>query len=349
MAENQYFSEADAQQYYNDILKEHEKLGTAIDKANGLRSIFDGILTDAINIKYKGNVPDGKTKGFEAKIDELFAGSSIYERLQCTRDIFNRNQHRYFIKGKKVVKNLGLTDDDYLFCLECVTDLIKDLSGIPVPSGLVQARKVLPIKGAKYQLEIVLMIELFDKLEHARKGTFILQELEKMIKEKDRIGLDSLVIHLITYSPSLSYVSPIEHYNDLGKNEIHSLFMNPLNDALRQGLETLSLAVDNYLSYQFNGVKCEKPWFMWFCNSLKYSIDSAHVEKLREFIEGDIIGFYPVALDSEKTSLEFEKIIPCKPMVLDTKKMGNLFKSILETLQQGHGGHRKIKIRKEKR
>ena len=349
MDKHQLFSRDEANRYYKSILESFQEGGTLRDKANRLRSIFDFVLRDAINKKFHGIAPNDKTLGFQVMIDELYVGNSVdikeqREKLHTVRGLFNSVQHTYQ-KGRTIERSqVPLTNRDYNYCLQVITDLVDDLSGTPVPPQLQQARKELGHKRMNHQLEIVLLFELFDKLDNLNKGSYILREIDKMVKDKDKIGLDMLKIHLVTYCSYMNYISPIEHYSDLKHNEFLSSFVNPVNEALSKGLDMLSLAVDSYLDP--NGGKCDKPWFIWLCNSLKYDIDIDHIAKIQQYIDADVVGFYPISIDSQETMVAFDKIIPkCGPKTMDYKLSGNFFKSILDTIQTMHSGHKRIKAK----
>ena len=349
MDRHQFFSEKEAGRYYKSIVDSFQDGGSLEDKANRLRSIFDFVLRDAVNKKYNGYAPNEKSMGFQVLVDELYSGDDSgmkkrREKLHAVRNLFNNIQHHYQ-KGMTIeMSQVHLSNSDYNYCLQVITDLVEDLSGVPVPPQLLQARKELGRKKMRHQLEIILLLELFDKLDNLDKGNFILQEINKMIKDKDEVGLDMLKIHLVTYCPNMNYISPIEHYTDLKHNEFLSSFINPVNDALSKGLDMLSLAVDNYLDP--NGGKCDKPWFVWLCNSLKYDIDIVHIDKIQQYIDADVIGFYPIAIDSQETVVTFDKIIPrCGPKKMDYKLSGNFFKSVLDTVQTMHSGHKIIKAK----
>lgn len=349
MDKHHYFSKDEANRYYKSILESYQEGGTLRDKANRLRSIFDFILRDAINKKFRGIAPNEKTLGFQVMVDELYDGDSVdikeqREKLHSVRGLFNSIQHTYQ-KGRSIERSqVFLTNRDYSFCLQEITDLVESLSGTSVPPQLLQARKELGYKKMKHPLEIILLFELFDKLENVNKGNYIFHEIEKMVKEKDEAGLDMLKIHLVTYCPNLNYISPIEHYSDMKHNEFLSKYINPVNSALSKGLDMLSQAVDNYLDPRSE--KCDKPWFLWLCNSMKYDVESAHVTKIQQYIDADVIGFYPIAIDSQETVMAFEKLIPkCGPKIIDFKLSGNFFKSILDTIQIMHSGHKIIKAK----
>lgn len=349
MSKQWIFSEKEASRYYRSIVGSFQEDGTLEDKANRLRSIFDFVLRDAINKKYHGDVPNLKTIGFQVMVDELYSGDDVKtkefcEKLHSVRSLFNKIQHHYQ-KGMTIqMSQVHLSNSDYNYCLQVITDLVENLSGIPVPPELQQARKELGHKRMKHQLEIILLVELFDKLDNLDRGVYIMREIDKMIKDKDDIGLDMLKIHLVTYCPNMNYISPIEHYADFKRNEFLSCFINPVNDALSKGLDLLNLAVDSYL--EPTGGKSDKPWFVWLCDSLKYDIDIAHIAKIQQYIDADVIGFYPISIDSQETMEKFEKIIPgCGPKVVDCKLSGNFFKSILDTVQTMNSGHKKIKLK----
>lgn len=349
MDRHQFFSEKEASMYYKSIVESFQEGGTLEDKANRLRSIFDFVLRDAVNKKFHGDASNLKSMGFQVLVDELYSDDDVgmtecREKLHAVRKLFNYLQHHYKQRMTIQMSRVHLSNSDYNYCLQVITDLIEDLSGMPIPPQLLQARKELEHKKMKYQLEIVLLLELFDKLDNLDKGNYILQEIDKMIKDKDRIGLDMLKIHLVTYCPNMNYISPIEHYTDLKQNEFLSSFINPVNYALSKGLDMLSLTVDSYLDP--NSGKCDKPWLVWLCNSLKYDIDKAHIAKIQQYIDSDVIGFYPIAIDSQETVVTFEKIMPrCGPKIIDYKLSGNFFKSILDTVQTMHSGHKIIKAK----
>lgn len=349
MDKHQFFSKDEANRYYKSILESFQEGGTLRDKANRLRSIFDFVLRDAINKKFHGIAPNEKTLGFQVMVDELYDGDSVdikeqREKLHTVRGLFNSIQHIYQ-KGRTIERSqVFLTKRDYSFCLQAVTDLVENLSGTPVPPQLLQARKELGYKKMKHPLDIILLFELFDKLENVIKGNYILHEIENMIKDKDEAGLDMLKIHLVTYCPNLNYISPIEHYCDIKRNEFLSKYINPIDNALSKGLDLLSQAVNNYLDS--SGEKYDKPWFIWLCNNMKYDIERTHITKIQQYIDADVIGFYPIAIDSQETVVAFEKLIPnCGPKKIDYKLSGNFFKSILDTIQIMHSGHKIIKAK----
>lgn len=334
-------TEQEAQKFYRSILESYQEDGSLEDKANRLRSIFDFILRSAIDKKYHGNPPNDKTRGFQVMVDDLFYTEDFVafrNTLHEIRELFNGIQHQYR-KGRDIARNhIFFSSHDYRFCLQGITELVQNVSNSSIPPQLIQACKKLSYKKMKYRLEIIILLELFDKLEHAEKGIRLLNNIENMIKEKEEIGLDLLSFHIITYSPTINVISPIEHSSDIKKNEFQSMFVNPVNDGISKGLDIVGRSIDYWMDSAEN--KTDKPWFIWLCNSLKYDINPTVLNKLQQLIDADVIGFYPIALDSQETLGIFEEILPnCGPKNLDSNLSENFFKSILNTVQRMHTSH----------
>jgi uncharacterized protein YegL len=274
-------------------------------------------------------------------IDDLFYAEDFVvfrNTLHEIRELFNGIQHQYR-KGRDIGRyHVFFSSHDYRFCLHGIADLVQNVSNSPIPPQLIQACKRLSYRKMKYRLEIIILLELFDKLKHAEKGIRLLNNIENMMKEKEEIGLDLLTFHIITYSPTINVISPIERSSDFRINEFQSIYVNPVNDGISKGLDIVGQSVDHWMGSDEKRI--DKPWFMWLCNSLKTDIDPNILKRLQQLIDADVIGFYPIALDSQETYDKFEKILPnCGPKNLDSNLSENFFKSILSTVQRMHTSH----------
>lgn len=337
---NLYIKDKEAQNLYQSILDGFKEQNNLVDKANSLRSIFDVVLSTIINNKYNGLPPLDIVSGFQGKIGNLFeAGSEEYIELNKIRLKFNRIQHPHSVTCKNSFKRKGTLPyfslKDYKYCLKGITNLVYAFSSVQIPPELSQARKELKYKRMKYQLEIIMVIELFDSLAHIGRGQFILNKLEEMIKEKDRLGLDMLKIHLVTYSPSINYLSPFSTKSNLEKARPLIIQDNPVNEALRKSLSIIDQAINNWIAQK--GKTDDKPWLMWLSQKLDNNIEKNIIEKIASLRDAEVIGFSPFALDSISVIKKFEELIPkCGPKNLDPYLIENFFSSILETIQEMH-------------
>ena len=322
-------TEREANLIYEEIFALHtDKVNVYKDKANRLRTKFDTILKELVKRKYNCSENDVNRKysGFESKILALFpeAGENGDERsnqlfsdLNKARGHFNGVQHA----------NLGsseITASEYKFCLRTVAKLVAWFSSAPIPPKLLDASLVLEKVKIERNMDIVIILELFDSLERINEGIEVFNNLRKMIKSKNKLGFENVNIHVLTYNPQIGIFSSVE--------KVGGVPASSSNEALERGLRLLDGPIDR----AFLDDNAATPWFMWLSHKPIAKPEQKNIEKLSTLINEGFVSFYPINMGGKETAESFEKYWPeCAPIKMDPAKSENFFNiSIMLTIQR---------------
>lgn len=322
-----FLTQEEAKRHFNNLVDIHFRIGRIIDRANSLRSRFDIILRTIITRKYEGKIPGDimEKNMFKNMINDLFMdadqrGIALKANLHQARDLFNNKvQH---LKDKGSV-NL-ITENEYKFCLRTVSELVSFFSGVAIPAQLLDASYILECKKMKKELDIVIILQLFDTLQRLDKGMIVYDNLRKMMSVKNQYGFNKLNIQVVLYNPQLSTISSTNG----------AASTSPTNEALYRGIDILDQSITKWVDDRTN--ETDRPWLMWMFHSIDFPIDTEIVEKIDSFTEAQTAGFYPVNMGEEKFSEQLVKYWPeCKPLRMNPDRADNFFNtSLLLTIQR---------------
>ena len=322
-------SKAKAIKQYRLLLEGYQANNCLLDKANHVRSRIDTVLRMA----YTTANPEKETSIGKISAETLVnlllpedQHSELRNRLHQARKLLNEKaMHRYNIE---TFFGMDITEKDYRDCLSAICDFIALVSSQPIPEALLQATKEL-IPGkckAGARLEMIFLIQLFSSLDDIQDGVFIISKLKKMLLEKTRLGLDCLHIHLVTYSPDIQQLSPIDnsHVDETIDGENHNITAR----AFGQALEYLDNAIERQKTE--GG---EKPWLVWIASDLEKKPTTEQLQHLQQYLRNKVVGLYPMPAN-QQTKAEFASLWPeIRPIPIQVKLAENFFKSVLRTAQ----------------
>ena len=327
LAENQ------AQEQYRLLLEGFTDDNSLLDKASYIRSRIDTILRMAYAAKFPAQDSNLMKINQAAIIDALLPDKrhdELRSRLDFARQTLNtKAMHRYNLE--KSHKNAGrdLTEDEYRDCLSAICDFIAIASGVPIPPPLLQARRTIRAQSVRdySRLEIIFLIQLYSDIGQADDGTLILRQLRKMVRERDRIGLSSLSVKAVAYSPALTLMD----FPAAGKQSAASTPSDSAR-ALDTALDLMESAITR--TEDLGG---DKPWLMWLAHDISDLPDGPSARRLRQMMDDKAISFYPMALTEEAARQFTERWPGCGPKEMDPSLADNFFnKSVLPTVQEMH-------------
>lgn len=302
-----------------------------LDKASYIRSRIDTILRMvyvAMFPKVKNTNNISQAELIEKTLDKS-KWPKLHARLDLARMILNaKAMHRFELENSTKGPQKELTENNYKHCLKTICDFIAVMSGIPIPPALLHAcDKASPCPVKNYsRIEVIFLIQLFSDISQMGKGAFILSQLKKMIGERERIGLDSLNVKVVTYAPPMTLM-------DLPAVGEHSKASASCGSdvALTTALDLLETAITR--TEDLGG---DKPWLMWMAHDITDRLGEESVNRLQQMMDDKKIGFYPMALAPEAKE-HFTKQWPdCGPKDLNPSLANNFFNSVLLTIQGMH-------------
>ncbi len=326
-------TERQAREQYQLLLEGYMDDNSLQDKASNIRSRIDTVLRIAYAAVFPENPQALDSIPQAALIDALLSGKrheTLRRRMDMARETLNKKaMHRYRLELAESPERNMLTEDEYKNCLSAVCDFIAQASGVPIPPPLLHARETLSMKVIEdySRIEVIFLVQLYNDISQAAEGSFILSQLRKMIQERDRIGLNSLSVKVVTYAPPMT----LTDFPAAGGDSTASApsgYARALNTALDLVESAVSRRED---------LGGDKPWLMWLTHGFSDQPDNETVSRLQDLMDKKVMGFYPIALTPE-AGRQFTDLWPeCGPKCMEPSLAGNLFNnSVLLTIQMMH-------------
>lgn len=333
MSKSYLLTETDAVSQYRLMIEEYSADNSVLDKGNALRTRFDIILNLALKTIPGTSVQNG---GFMAMVDRVLPGTeepekSLNARMHRVRKIFNEKvQHRFELEqGRKSQSaRAEFSWNDFIFCLEGVSDLVAYLSGIPIPPELKGATMSFSRSHSWHStsLDVVVLVELFTGPQDMEEGIRLFKSYQQMLNKCRNLHL-RVRFHLITYSPALTEES-----------SVFGPVVNSAEDKVERiqpgyALERALSILDESLQRR-DALHGDKPWFFWLSRGLPDELETEYVSKMEQLMTEQRIAFYPVALRKECVR-SFEAIWPsCGPYTLNSRLSANFFLSLLDGIHK---------------
>lgn len=321
--------ENEAFDFYTELLKIFAEDVSLKCKMFLLRYILENIIERLVQVIGHNNktnknlkVKDGKFIEiidiiFQSKDKNVYA-DNLKKDIIDTKRLLNENVHETsFVSGEDLKKHL-----------KRILDLINYFSGVPIPSKLQVASKILEKVEIKRQLDVIILNELFDQTNSFGYGATMYNKLLSMIREKDLLGFGKVNFHLITYMPSALHVSST-------KDSATIIGDNGVNKALDKAINLVNERISKFRKKETGSAF--KPMMLWLCNSIPESIDKALMNKLVSLSNGEDgknFSFTPVVI--HKIGIEQFKAYNKKwvPKVLIPQLIENFIFSLLLSIQR---------------